>query len=375
MIKNKLNIRGLKIIVCCFVITIFAKCKESDIDSSNNMAFDQVDYIVEFPKNFSIQEKMIPNIDIIGFRNFTIFDSLLISYKTNNNGLWSVNSLSTYQDFGSFIKRGEGPLEIMQGPSAATNNAFIKINNEVYAFIYDFEKGRVLRFNLSESIKTKEMQLSVMDNSLPKFLFNFAMIDTTSFFVKRMNENNTKQIRYIYSQENTSLPLNIEKLNDVSIKEGEDINILSTATKISNKHNRVVEMPIKLNYINLYSVDGDFSKTICLGEEMKDINKIQNEDEWDRLYTFADLRVYENFFGVVYINEDMKTYQTGRYKFPSILLFDWNGNPLAKINLNDHITSFDIDFINKELYTFDLHTDQLFKYDISKILNELQIEH
>lgn len=35
------------------------------------------------------------------------------------------------------------------------------------------------------------------------------------------------------------------------------------------------------------------------------------------------------------------------------------------------VTSFDIDFINKELYTFDVHSDEFYKYDISNIINEL----
>lgn len=48
-------------------------------------------------------------------------------------------------------------------------------------------------------------------------------------------------------------------------------------------------------------------------------------------------------------------------------MFDWNGSPLAKLDLNRFITSFDIDVANGTFYTFDTYTDELRKYDIGYI--------
>jgi hypothetical protein len=77
------------------------------------------------------------------------------------------------------------------------------------------------------------------------------------------------------------------------------------------------------------------------------------------------------FRGVIYVNEDTKTYLTERKKLPVILLFDWNGEPLAELRLNDFITAFDIDFINGHLYTLDLDTDVFCRYDIRDMPEKL----
>ena len=46
------------------------------------------------------------------------------------------------------------------------------------------------------------------------------------------------------------------------------------------------------------------------------------------------------------INENELRFQTGRKIYPEIQLFDWDGNPLAKIKINQFATHFDFDFQN-----------------------------
>ena len=77
--------------------------------------------------------------------------------------------------------------------------------------------------------------------------------------------------------------------------EGEDFNILSAITKLGDYHGRFVEIPIGLNYINLYSLNGNFAKTLCISENFFDVSSIQKESKWDRIYTFSDLRVFDDF--------------------------------------------------------------------------------
>ena len=104
---------------------------------------------------------------------------------------------------------------------------------------------------------------------------------------------------------------------------------------------------------------------------MDDIEDIQNKKLWERIYTFNDIATFSDFWGVVYINEDAKTYQTGRKKLPCIYLFDWEDKPLTELKLKHFITTFDIDLRNRTLYTFDLEDEVLHKYDINKILTKM----
>lgn len=336
--------------------------------SSNYMIMDEVKYVGEFPLTFSLQNKAVPKIDLIGIKSFVVYDSVMILSTSNKDGLWSFFSLPDYKYLGNFLTRGEGPLEFIEAPSVSNKVRLIKEKNMLFAYIYDSQKGKVLKMNIDEAIRKQRADLSAFKDSLPPFLFNFVMIDSSTFLCKKVNDNITQQIRYIDKDNEIKTPIAVKKLNMASIRQGEDINILSTITKFHPTNNRVVEMCIGLNYINIYSPDGSYSKTICIGKNLDNIKKIQDKMRWNRVYTFADLRLFDDFFGVVYINEDEKTYQINRKRFPSILLFDWQGGPLAELKLKHFITSFDIDFMKGELYTFDVHSDEFYKYGIKDIL-------
>ena len=65
------------------------------------------------------------------------------------------------------------------------------------------------------------------------------------------------------------------------------------------------------------------------------------------------------------------TFQTGRKKYPSILLIDWDGRPLAELKLTRFVKSFDIDMVNKTLYVFDVYNDKMFAYELSAVLNKI----
>ncbi|MBR9775545.1 MAG: hypothetical protein GYB55_11215, partial [Cytophagales bacterium] len=245
--------------------------------------------------------------------------------------------------------------------------------DQLVAFLYDFQKGRLLKLNITKSIETNNQQLSILNDDLPPFLFNFTFIDSSRYLIKKIENSNRQQIRSFIKDGHESEISILKKLNQASIVQGEDYNILSTITKYNNKNNVFLEMPIGLNYLNIYSLDSTIAKTICIGEKLNDIEEIQKQSPEERIYTFANSRIYDDFLGVVFINEGKKNYQTNRTKLPSILLFDWNGHPLAELKLENHITSFDIDFINQELYTFDVHSDEFFKYDIKDILTTLKL--
>lgn len=343
-------------------------CKES---SSNYMVLDEIKYINKFPKTFCIMDGTDENLDIIGVKNFIIHDSIMIFSTTDSEGLWSFYSLSEKKNLGSFFKIGNGPFEFVQPQSVGDKVKICSEDNTLYAYIYDFHRGKVLKMNISESIKKQALDISIHSESFPPFLFNFVFLDSCSYFYKQVNDNYTQQIRSIIQKDIKQDSYFIDKLNKTSIREGEDINILSTITKM-NDHHKIIEMPIGLNYINIYSLDNTFNSTICVGSQLDNIEEIQGKKAWNRIYTFADLRLFDNFWGVVQINEDEKSYQTERKKLPLILLFDWKGDPLAELKLNRHITSFDIDIVNGNLYTFDVHSDEFMKYDIKDILAKLE---
>jgi hypothetical protein len=334
------------------------------------MSLDEVRYVNEFPQTFSIDSAIEVNADIIGMKYFHIYDSLLIFSTEDKDGLWSFVSLPDYRFLGKFLTKGNGPYEFFQSPSVGHQH-FFREEGELFCFIYDFQRGKLYRMNVDESIRDSRLSIDMLNDSLPPFMFNFVVIDSATFLCREIDGTQTQQTRFLWHNgQKTGTPL-LGKLNRAAVRAGEDFNILSNITKRNSESNLVVEMPVLLNYINMYSPDGSFGKTICIGKKLDNIGKIQDESMENRIYPFISLSLFSEFWGVIYVNEDTKTYLTERKKLPVILLFDWNGEPLAKLKLNGFITSFDIDFINGYLYTLDLYTDVFCKYDIRDILEKL----
>lgn len=239
------------------------------------------------------------------------------------------------------------------------------------AGLIDPSRGRLYKVDIDSSIQTKRLHISVLKDSLPQYLFSFIMVDSVTFFCREIASNNTQLNRYLLKNENREVPKTFEKLNNARIREREDCNILSAIIKYNAERNLFVEMPIGLNHINIYSPDDTFGKTICVGATIDDIEKIQDRKRFKRLYTYAHLRLYDQFFGVLHINEEEMIFQTNRKRLPNIQLFDWEGNPIVKIQVDRFITAFDIDFINGNLYTLDNQTDEIYKYDIHDMLDKL----
>ena len=349
----------------------FSNCYQSS-NPSQYMTLENVEFIEKFPLETYLENKTEPNLGIIGVRNFIIHDSIMIVSKKGSTNLFSIFSLPNFYHLGSFLTQGEGPLEFIQPPSVNREMKLVYEYEQLFAYIYDFQKGKLIKVNIDRLIKENNVDITEEINDLPRFIFDFIIVSNTRYFCKELNETQTKQLRYMLTTDNMrDTTSTMKRLNKVQLRQDEDFNILGASTKMEYAKGIIVEMPIGLNYINMYALDDSWGKTICIGDALDDIEKIQDKKRWDRVYTFADLRIYPSFWGVVHINEDEMTYQTKRKKLPSILLFDWQGKPLAKLKLNHFITSFEIDLKNGHIYTFDVHSDELFKYDINDILSKI----
>ena len=362
----------LELLNALLLLAMIFGCNKNAHDSQKLMTLDAVAYVVDFPKTFVLQNKEDTGIDIPGVWDFVIQDSMMILSTRNSHGVWKFLSLPEHRERGNFLTVGGGPLELSSQPSVSDKVKFVKEDNHLQAYLYDFGYGKLFRMDIGTTILDQDLSMKIINDALPKYLFDFLVIDSTSYFCKEIANMETQQMWYLYSKGEKSMISPMEKLNAAAVTDNMDYNILSTMTRWSDKHKKVVEMHFGLNYINLYSLDNSFAQTICLGKKLDNISDIESLALEDRMFQFSDVRVYDDFFGVVYIHEQESDYKNTRKNLPSILLFDWNGNPLAELNSNSFITSFDIDFTRGELYTFDVKSDEFAKYDIADILLEIR---
>ena len=340
------------------------------------MILDEVVYIEQFPKVFKLHNGIPVDLDMIGTLSLFIHDSLLIVTARDNEGMWSFFSLPEHKYLGKYFTKGNGPNEFLSVPWVE-NQSFFEDCGQLFAIVYDFHSGKSYKMNISETLQNKSLSMIKTDYLLPRTLFNFSIVDTTTFFCKEVSEDHTQQIRYILSVDGKKKhSRNLEKLNSASVQQGKNINILSTGIGINTHRKRIVEVCIALNQINLYSLDDFFGKTICVGskQEIDNIGNIQLVDKWERAYTYMNINTHPNFFGALYLNEIERNYQQGSSKNPIIQFFDWDGNPLAEVQLDRMITSYAIDFIHGFLYTLNYNAeDEIYRYDIHDILENIEI--
>jgi hypothetical protein len=356
------------ILVFLPVILWLVGCGGGGQSADNTMSMEDVRYVNKFPQTFTLDHPIEVETDIIGILDFFVYDSLLVLSTTDREGLWSFLSLPDLRFMGKFLTIGEGPYEFFQSPWVDKMKFFTEEGTR-YAGIYNFFKGELYKMNIDESIKNQKLSMYTLNDSLPKSISNFVMIDSVYYFCKEISGTDRQQIRYLSVAGAKVIPPHLEKLNRASVSEGEDFNILATITKVNNERNLVVEMAASMNFINLYSLDGSFGKTICIGKKLDNIAKIEAKPEWERIQTFGNLSLYPQFWGVIYMNVDRLAYVEQRAESSSIMFFDYEGEPLAELKFNTFITSFDIDFASGTLYTINHQADAFCKYDIREILN------
>lgn len=323
------------------------------------MILDDVSFVKKFPRTVHLDNPERVGLDVPGILDIAVKGSLLIFSTQKGDGMWEFFSLPTLDSLGGYLRQGNGPNELIQTPWLYSTS-FLEKGGELMAYLYDFARGRLLEMNVSRTISERELNIATIEKPLPATLFGFIVLGDNTFFCKEITTTRDQQIRYLLKDGARSIPDNFRELNWAYIISGEDHNILGTLTGYNYSKGRIVEAPIMLNYINIYSVEGSFGKTVCTDEKLDNISEIQMLDIEERRGTYGSLRIYDNSFGVIRFGETQV-----------IQFFDMNGKPLAELFPAHRLTSFDIDSENGHLYTHDRETDEFFRYDIKNIVGEI----
>ena len=148
----------------------------------------------------------------------------------------------------------------------------------------------------------------------------------------------------------------LEELNTakLSISDGYAFNLLSAIPAYDSNSGVIVECCLAANRLNFYSVnDPSFKKTVVIG------NKLSSIKEWEEKMKLApvlpgyafSVKTYDDCFLVLYGNGIPDS------KERTVLVFDWQGNPLQRIDLPSKVRAVDIDFDNRTLIAADYETD------------------
>lgn len=347
------------------LLSEFTACNMHD----NIMAFeDNVRYIQEFPIEYAAENPEKVESGIIGILDFVFVDSMMIVHTMESEEAWKILSLEDLEPMGGFIAEGRGPIEFLSIPWPSQVEFFHDESGSLCCYLDDSRKKRFCKMHVDKSLTDHKLCLEIIKNDLPYPCFRTVYINDSTLFYKTITNDMTSQKRFLLQNGISVEPESFRKLNSAHVDPGKDYNLMSSLINYVREQDLLVESPVKLNYINIYSPDGSYAMSLCLGSQLSDIEKLQHCDPKDMPMTFSGLRTYKDCFAVLYIGETAWTYETGPLNSPHIYVFDYKGNPLADIHIDRQATGFDFDFKNKTLYIYDLATETMWKYDVPGIL-------
>lgn len=126
----------------------------------------------------------------------------------------------------------------------------------------------------------------------------------------------------------------------------------------------VAEAMIRMNQINLYDIHGNVSRTLIFQDAPQGVNEVEQLGKRNRYKYFGPIIAKNNYFGALYYNIHLKDYYERKGAQSSILFFDWEGNPLIKVEIPYQAENFFVWKNNLYVFANDAEEEAIYKYQI-----------
>lgn len=338
------NYNGLKNIICAIILMAAVSCSEGNISM-----------IDEFPVEKDLVGIPVQH-DMLGVVDIKAIDTLLVAaVMDGRDGFWKFCRLQDMSVVYSCFREGNGPYEYVSAPWLY-NQQFISGNGNSQCMIYDFTRGGIKVLDIGRTLSTKTTAAQDSDYKLPGGLFGWRYLGDGTFIIKEVDERHTREERYLLSGSDMK-KIDIEGLNDLAVAAGNDINIIGTTIGSNGDGSIVAEACTHLNNLYLYAPDGSSFKTICIGPHgYDDPAAVQERVKTSAVKTFYEgLECFPDFFCALYTN-DTTDRPSEQISSSSVLFFDWDGTPLARVHLDRYVTSVTVCRNNGTLYAVNYNT-------------------
>ena len=327
---------------------------------------NEVNYVQEFPHEVNLEGTKSLPLDLVGCVAMKPAESLLIFKVDEGEYFWKIYSLNSNSFIADMLPRGHGNMEFVSLPHS---ESIIPTDSALYCDFCDDARQTLFRCDLTQTLQQGRLALE------PKFNYKkyegaypAVSLSDTSLYIKE-NVGSGGYIRFMLVNGQKHDFAYIGNLNTVHVKE--NLNTLSAVTSINRKRMMAVEAMLRMNQINVYSLQSDSSFTICVGEKLNDVNEVDGLPKRMRRKYYGSVITYDNYFVALYHGTSMFDYIQGKGK-SSLQFFDWKGNPLLCIKLPVVATSFYIKN-NSDLYVFSSMEaeEALYKYDCTELLKSI----
>lgn len=332
--------------------------------NGKSVAINDISIIDGFPSEVSLEEIDF-NCDEIGLNSIKVVDSLLV---VGHDAHWSILNSRDGKKYDDCLGVGQGPGEFNVLPRSASS-LFISEGDSLVAYIPDKNKGRIMRFNLSGFLGGMKEPISVVLESdiLNNNCWEAIPCGPSSFLVSVANDSFTGFRRRILHDGVEVDHVMFSTMDTVCVNGEEDINLLAKVTRYNPSSDRFVEGMLYLNQLNIYSADGKWGKTVCVGKELDNLADVESTMKAMRKNAYISMSAFDEGFGAIYSGFSDTDIYTGKGTGSEIQFFDWDGNPVCWTRLPYPVLAFDVDIPGGRIYAIDEKEDRLRVYDAKKI--------
>lgn len=365
------------------VLYMVAGCGDRRRVPDNSLAFDDVVYVEdEYPVTWELTEGDTLDIPVLGVSDFVIKDSLLIVSNNDNAGRVTVLSLDGKTVLGKFLREGRGPGEIVSF-NGVSMTQFSHRDGHLTACWTDYA-GTLVEWDVTASLRNGLSEVATRDLELDgsPWLLEALPIGDRGYLIAVAGEDKNTIKRFVLSQDGkTEVTPPLERLNRVEVRSTAQgsgrvagsgnmvvfsvpgFNSISGDYAYSPERGLVVEAERTRNSLSIFSIDGDYARTVCIyGKSIDDVSDVDVGNDRERL----TLRP-KAFPGFISALHWLREPEVELY----VRLYGYDGEPLAEIPLPKGCIFYDFDISGGCLYVLVSGQELLIRYDVSGLLQEI----
>ena len=344
------------LLICILVNVSLVACTGG---KAGTVSFDNVDYFSEFPVSAILEEGEIFDVGAVGINDIDAEDGLLLVSSMDKEKQINVFDEISKENKGGFFSLGNGPGEV---PFYIFFNNFTILTTDRGPIGYLYEDtGKLSVVDIRESANNGFPAILAEKNLENGLRICFPVSDD-SYLCHKWNASWSGLTRFILDEHgHRTLPI-FGQLDSARISvpsEGFRFNILGTSVSACPALGMAAECSLRLNTIHIYSLSGDKAKTLCYGSRIDDFRRLESLDIAQYPKTFSLMHAYHFGFSCLYSASEL-------------MLFNWDGEPAAKLSLGRKVYSYDIDSATGLLFTVSDEDELIRKYDINNILDILR---
>jgi len=334
--------------------------------------------INEFPKSEKLVGKPIEEISVLASGNVNLIcvDSFLVVQKSNEPVIQIYNN-KTFELLAEFGKKGRGPEEYIF-PNLLNQTSFDSTNSSPVVCIYDHNRRRFFKVNILYAVENMVDKIYT-EVPIPKYNKYF-----TYFFYRDddlMIATPENGSRFVIYKDSTSSYKDVPFIPtpDFTIPEPELTSVYRSASFVDIDRGLMVSAPLYMGEIDFFDLDGNYlsSSIFSPREALKKDLANYNRASYDPKYHIVELHANKNFVIAFNYNnnqgslKDKDSYTLSNH---SIMVFDWQGNPIKKFVLDKRyfIKSFAVDWGGNRFYGYcsDENEHNIIMYEFDNALND-----